>query len=225
MCRRGVAHGRDGGYLAALAMAARAASIQFEAWVWLYECNRRERFLYARYRCLTCGHTFRVYPHGVTQAHTSLRVRDLAALLYQLGLSYGAISTALEAWKVYLCKSQVYRAIRAQKRDLALPRSQIFGGVRAQSNARPPLLIHVRDSWAPAVLMADHANRLVLTLHLPSLEAAEQCRAAVMTSAAVKDVEIRLTGNAEERKRLAIDSSACQDADTYYHQTSNAHAR
>jgi hypothetical protein len=178
-----------------------------------------------RYRCLTCGHTFRIYPHGVTHAHTSLRIRELAALLYQLGLSYGAISNALEAWKIYLCKSQVYRAIRAEERDLASSRSHVFQGVRAQPNACYPLLIQVQDSWAPAVLMVDHANRLVLTLQLPSWEAAEQSRMSVMASAAAKEIEIRLTGSPEERKQLGIESSACQDTDTHYHQTSNAHAR
>jgi transposase-like protein len=40
-----------------------------------------------RYRCLTCGRTFRVYPTGVSKAHTSDRVKGLAVMLYLLGLS------------------------------------------------------------------------------------------------------------------------------------------
>ena len=39
-----------------------------------------------RYRCLECGRTFRVYPKGVSKAHTSDRVRGLAVMLYLLGL-------------------------------------------------------------------------------------------------------------------------------------------
>ena len=50
-----------------------------------------------RYKCLRCGQTFRVYPQGVTRAQTSLRVKGLATMLYPLGLSYGAVSLALEA--------------------------------------------------------------------------------------------------------------------------------
>jgi hypothetical protein len=38
-----------------------------------------------RYRCLRCGRTFRVYPTGVNQAPTSLRVKGLGVLLYLWG--------------------------------------------------------------------------------------------------------------------------------------------
>src|SRR5690349_21834990 len=34
----------------------------------------------ARYQCLLCHHTFRVYPVGVTAAHTSQRVRGLGVM-------------------------------------------------------------------------------------------------------------------------------------------------
>ena len=54
-----------------------------------------------RYLCLRCRRTFRVYPKGVTKAQTSLRVKGLAVLLYLLGLSYGAVSLALEALGAY----------------------------------------------------------------------------------------------------------------------------
>jgi len=50
-----------------------------------------------RYECLRCQRTFRVYPHGVTQAQTSQRVKGLGVLLYLLGWGYGATSLALEA--------------------------------------------------------------------------------------------------------------------------------
>jgi hypothetical protein len=55
-----------------------------------------------RYECLRCRRTFHVYPKGVNQAQTSLRVKGLAVLLYLLGLSYGAVSLALEALGTYL---------------------------------------------------------------------------------------------------------------------------
>ena len=51
-----------------------------------------------RHQCLRCTKTFRVYPTGVTKAHISLRVKGLGVLLYLLGLSYGAVSLALEPW-------------------------------------------------------------------------------------------------------------------------------
>jgi hypothetical protein len=42
-----------------------------------------------------------------------MRVKGLAVLLYLLGLSYGAVSLALEALGVYLCKSRVYDTVQA----------------------------------------------------------------------------------------------------------------
>ena len=58
-----------------------------------------------RYECLRCKRTFRVYPKGVSKAQISLRVKGLGILLYLLGLSYGAVSLALDALGVYMCKS------------------------------------------------------------------------------------------------------------------------
>jgi len=48
-----------------------------------------------------------------------------------LGLSYGAVSLALEALGVYLCKSRVYDAVQeAAERVPGLRREQVFQGVR-----------------------------------------------------------------------------------------------
>ena len=66
-----------------------------------------------RYRCLTCGRTFRVYPPGVTRAQSSERVKGLAVMLYLLGLSYGAVSLALESLGVPLSETRVYETVQA----------------------------------------------------------------------------------------------------------------
>ena len=66
-----------------------------------------------RYQCLRCGRTFRVYPQGVTNAHTSQRVKGLGVLLYVLGLSYGAVSLTLEALGACMSKTSVYDAVQA----------------------------------------------------------------------------------------------------------------
>jgi len=54
-----------------------------------------------RYQCLRCFRTHRVYPKGVSKDHISQRVKGLGILLYLLGLSYGAVSLALDALGVY----------------------------------------------------------------------------------------------------------------------------
>lgn len=72
-----------------------------------------------RYECLRCGHTFRIYPIGVSKAQTSARLRGLAVLLYLLGMSYGAVSLTLEALSHPLGKTAVYYAVQAAGRKVA----------------------------------------------------------------------------------------------------------
>src|SRR4051812_43246921 len=50
-----------------------------------------------RYRCVRCGRTFRMYPVGVTHDQTSARLKGVAVMFYVLGMSYGAVATALSA--------------------------------------------------------------------------------------------------------------------------------
>ncbi len=66
-----------------------------------------------RYKCLRCERALRVYPLEVTCAQTSEWLKGLAVLLYLLGLSYGAVSLALEALGTYMSKSSVYEAVQA----------------------------------------------------------------------------------------------------------------
>ena len=101
-----------------------------------------------RYECLRCRRTFRVYPQGVTRAQTSLRVKGLAVLLYLLGLSYGAVSLALEALGTYLCKSRVYDAVQSvAERVPGLKRKQVFEGLRTPALGSDLTSVKVNGQW------------------------------------------------------------------------------
>lgn len=65
-----------------------------------------------RYRCLRCGHTFRVYPRGVSRASQSDRLKALSVLMYVLGLSYGAVADVLTALGLPIAKSTVYANVQ-----------------------------------------------------------------------------------------------------------------
>src|SRR5947208_12176879 len=80
-----------------------------------------------RYRCLKCGRTFRVYPKGVSQGQISDRVKGLAVMLYLLGLSYGAVSLALESLGVPLSKTEVYNTVQAAAYWIMLIRASLQG--------------------------------------------------------------------------------------------------
>ena len=52
-----------------------------------------------RYKCLSCGRTFRHYPNGVSKKDQSERMVVLAALMYGLGVSCSAASHLLGAFE------------------------------------------------------------------------------------------------------------------------------
>lgn len=62
-----------------------------------------------RYKCVSCGRTFRHYPSGITNKDQSRRAVVLAALIYGLGLSCSAASHLLEALGVGVSKITVWR--------------------------------------------------------------------------------------------------------------------
>jgi transposase-like protein len=69
--------------------------------------------LVRRYRCASCGRTFRFYPPGIDRAHTTKPWRSIALMLYAMGLSYGAVARALTRLGYPLSKGAVYKFVQA----------------------------------------------------------------------------------------------------------------
>ena len=97
------------------------------------EDHRLSQVIAHRYKCLSCGRTFRDYPQGVTSKTQSQRTVVLAALMYGLGLSCSAASHLLGALGAEIAKMSVWRD--AQEAGQALRRNRPAG--------------RVRESWAP----------------------------------------------------------------------------
>src|SRR2546430_3412521 len=124
-----------------------------------------------RYRCLKCGRTFRVYPPGVTHAQSSERVKGLAVMLYLLGLSYGAVSLALDSLGVALSKTQVYETVQATAaRVPGLKREQVFQGVTTQALGGDLTSVKCAGQWVHLGLTADSLSGLALTIDEVSAE-------------------------------------------------------
>jgi len=77
----------------------------------------REVVVY-RYRCCRCGHTFRDYPDGVTQAQQSQRLCKLAALMWVLGLSYRGIEGLLEVFRIRIGRITAWRDVQGWAEQL-----------------------------------------------------------------------------------------------------------
>jgi len=98
-----------------------------------------------RYRCTTCGRTFRHYPEGVSHYRQSQRLMALAVLLWTLGLSEWGTSHALRALEAAIHRSSVHRdRLRAgallQQRAGSMGRVRVLGadetGVRIRGQAQ-----------------------------------------------------------------------------------------
>ena len=157
-----------------------------------------------RYECLRCGRTFRVYPTGVTRAYISLRVKGLAVLLYLLGLSYGAVSLALEALGTYMCKSRVYDAVQSVAEHVpGLKRGQIFEGLKTPALGSDLTSVKVKGRWLTLGLTVDDLSSLVLTLDDLTGEDAEILREWMAPIAAAVEAKILVTDDADALKSVA----------------------
>lgn len=115
-----------------------------------------------RYRCATCGRTFRHYPDGVSHYRQSQRVMGLAVLLWTLGLSEWATSHVLHALEAGIHRSSVHRdRLRAgallQQRGGAVGRVRVLGADEtvAQVRGQATLLGFVVDGETGKTLGVD----------------------------------------------------------------------
>jgi len=156
-----------------------------------------------RYRCLRCFRTHRVYPRGVSKDHTSQRVKGLGILLYLLGLSYGAVSLALDALGVYMCKSRVYDAVQAAaERVPGTKRDQVFENIRTPALGGDVTSVKVKGHRFPLGLTVDDTSGLVLTVDGLSGEDAATLEEWMGPIAEVVGAEILVTDDADAFKTV-----------------------
>ena len=168
-----------------------------------------------RYECLRCRRTFRVYPKGVTPAQISLRVKGLGVLLYLLGLSYGAVSLALEALSVYMCKSRVYDAVQAvAERVPGLKREQVFEGLQTPALGADLTSVKVNGRWLTLGLTVDDISGFVLTIDELEGEDAATLQEWMAPIAEVVGAQVLVTDDADALKSVAdglgLDQQVCK---------------
>jgi hypothetical protein len=157
-----------------------------------------------RYQCLRCLRTHRVYPKGVSKNHISQRVKGLGILLYLLGLSYGAVSLALDALGIYMCKSRVYDAVQAAaERVPGMKRDQVFERVRTPALGGDLTSVKVKGQWYPLGLTVDDTSGLVLTVEGLSGEDAATLEEWMGPIAEAVGAEILVTDDADAFKTVA----------------------
>lgn len=157
-----------------------------------------------RYRCLECGRTFRVYPKGVSQEQTSDRVKGLAVMLYVLGLSYGAVSLALESLGVPLSKTEVYNTVQAAARRIPdMKREQVFGGVKTKAVGGDLTSVKCAGKWLHLGISVDALSGLSLTIDEIGAQDAKTLKEWMEPIAKSVGAQVLVTDDADTLKTVA----------------------
>jgi transposase-like protein len=179
-----------------------------------------QQVLAQRYRCVRCGRTFRVYPAGVSHDQTSARLKGVAVMFYVLGMSYGAVATALSALGWPLSRVAVYYAVQeAGAAVVGLRRETVArGGGRIVALGADLTSVRCAGQWVTVGISVDAVQGTVLSLDLlPNAEAAT-LTAWVQQLAAVLGAELLVSDDADPFKTAA-------DASGVSHQVCKSHVR
>lgn len=171
-----------------------------------------------RYRCLRCGRTFRRYPLGVSHNQTSARLKGVAVMFYVLGMSYGAVASALRALGWPLSKVAVYYAVQEAGAAVAGLRREAVrrGGGGIAAVGVDLTSVRCRGGWLTVGVRVDAVQGTVLSLDLlPNGEAAT-LSAWVAELAAVLGAELLVSDDADGFKTAA-------DENGLLHQVCKAH--
>ena len=159
-----------------------------------------------RYKCLWCGHTFRVYPQGVSAAQVSQRLKGMAVMLYLLGLSYGAVVIMLEALGVDLSKSSVYRSVQAAGEAVrGLKQQELLQGYQTKALGADLTSVKCKGKWLSLGVTVDPLTGWVLSIDQLEAEDAHTLQAWIEPIAESVGAHILVTDDADALKTAADD--------------------
>src|SRR3954465_3952073 len=121
-----------------------------------------------RVRCVRCGRTFRVYPVGVSHDQTSARLKGVAVMFHVLGMSYGAVASALSALGWPVSKVAVYYAVQEAGAAVGGLRREAVGqgGGRVVALGTDLTSVRCRGQWLTVGISVDAVTGTVLSLDL-----------------------------------------------------------
>ena len=157
-----------------------------------------------RFRCTSCGRTFRVYPAGVSQAQQSDRLKAISVLLYVLGLSYGGVEDFLTAIGLKIGKTTVYDNVQAagveaqERQKNGLKR----GGQRLIIGADGTFL-KVKGVQVGIEVVVDDETGELLGLDIIASESAEEIEPFIREIAKQVEAEILISDDFDTYKNVA----------------------
>ena len=175
-----------------------------------------------RYECLRCGHTFRVYPTGVSKAQTSARLRGLGVLLYVLGMSYGAVALTLEALGHPLSKTAAYDAVQAAGEKVpGLRRDAVrlpAGKGKVAALGADLTSVKCKGEWLSVGVTVDAQEGIALTVDIMDDAEAQTLKEWVQQVAEAVGAKVLVSDDADAFKTAADDNGM-------QHQVCKSHVR
>jgi transposase-like protein len=157
-----------------------------------------------RYQCSECGHTFRVYPQGVSKQHISQRVSGLGVMLYILGLSYGAVAIVLETLGIGIGKTSVYRAVQAVAEKVpGMKQSHLLDGYRTGALGADVTSVRCGGKWLALGISVDAITGMTLSIDELPGEEAEQLKAWLEPILDAVDADVLVTDDADAFKKVS----------------------
>jgi transposase-like protein len=133
-------------------------------------------------------------------------VKGLAVMLYLLGLSYGAVSLALESLGVPLSKTEVYNTVQqAAKAIPGLKRDKVFAGVKTKAVGGDLTSVKCAGNWLHLGLSVDAITGLVLTIDELGAEDAQALKSWIEPIASSVGAQVLVTDDADGFKTVADD--------------------
>ena len=165
-----------------------------------------------RYRCVRCGRTFRVYPAGVSHDQTSTRLKGVAVMFYVLGMSYGAVASAMAALGFPLSKVAVYYAVQDAGAAMAGLRREAVrhGGGRVVGLGVDLTNVRCGGQWLTVGVSVDAVAGTVLSLDLLANGETATLTAWVQELAAAIGADILVSDDADPFKTAADASGVLQ---------------
>jgi transposase-like protein len=164
-----------------------------------------------RYECRQCGHTFRVYPKGVSRKQISQRVNGMAVMLYILGLSYGAVEIVLSSLGMGIGKTSVYRAVQAVAKQVpGLKREKLLGEYKTKAVGADVTSVRCNGKWVTVGIAVDAINGMVLSIDQLAGQDAEQLQAWLEPILDAVDADVVVSDDADAFKQVSDQTGRSQ---------------
>jgi len=128
-----------------------------------------------RFKCTTCGKTFRFYPEGISHAQQSLRLMKLCVIMWSLGLSHRSVALILSVFGVQLSHMSAWRDLQeaggAIRRKLEWKSARVVGVDGAWVNGKGIMVaVDMGDGELLALAEVDEKDKSAVAAWLKVLK-------------------------------------------------------